>query len=86
MTEVRFKPAFIRQYKKLSKALRQEIREKILLFQDNPRHSMLKTHALKGRLKGSMSFSVNYRYRIVFEWEEKDAAVLLAVGDHSVYG
>lgn len=85
MIKVLYKPAFIRQYKKLPEALREEIKEKIGLFREDPSHLFLKSHKLKGKLKGFLSFSVNYEYRIVFEYETKNTVVLLAVGDHEVY-
>jgi len=85
MLEIRYKPSFVRQYKKMSKALQEEIKEKIELFRQNSNHSFLKTHKLKGRLQSFQSFSVNYEYRIIFEYESKNTAVLLAVGNHDVY-
>lgn len=83
--EVQFTPSFIRQLKKLPKALQQEAVEKINLFKQDPQHAMLKTHKLKGKLKDRYSFSVNYQTRIVFRHLNKNTAVLLAVGDHDVY-
>ncbi|MEK7528600.1 MAG: type II toxin-antitoxin system mRNA interferase toxin, RelE/StbE family [Patescibacteria group bacterium] len=85
MIEVLYKPSFVRQYKKLPDALREEVKEKITLFKKEPDHQFLKTHKLKGPLKGFYSFSVNYEYRVVFEYESKKTAVLLAVGNHDVY-
>lgn len=85
MITVLYKPTFIRQYKKFSSALQLEVKEKIELFRTDPKHSFLKTHKLKGRLKGFWSFSVNYEYRIVFQYESKNSAALLAIGTHDVY-
>lgn len=85
MLEILYKPTFIRQYKKLPLGLQEEIKEKLSLFAKNPKHPFLKTHKLKGRLKKFYSFSVNYEYRIVFMFESKTSAVMLAVGDHDVY-
>ena len=82
---VSFKPSFVRQAKKLPPALREEVLEKIELFQKRSRHSEVRVHKLHGQLAGPSSFSVNYRYRVVFEWEGPASAVLLAVGDHAVY-
>ena len=84
--EVAYKPSFLRQFKKLPKDLQSEAKEKITLFKEVSNHESLRVHALKGELRGYHSFSVNYKYRIVFEWERKgQVAVLMSIGDHSVY-
>ncbi|MCF7812371.1 type II toxin-antitoxin system mRNA interferase toxin, RelE/StbE family [Candidatus Gracilibacteria bacterium] len=85
MLEIVYKPTFVRQYKKFPKALRQEMKEKIELFRTDPKHSFLKVHKLHGKLKDFYSFSVNYEYRIVFEYESKKRIALLTVGNHDVY-
>lgn len=83
--ELYYKPSFIRELKKLPLPLQIEAKEKIILFQKNSEHSFLKTHKLKGRLSGRYSFSVNYAYRIVFNYVPNNQAVLLAIGDHDIY-
>lgn len=85
MIALLYKPTFIRQYDQLQEELQEEVKERIRLFQKTPRHRSLRTHKLKGPLRGFLSFSVNYKYRIVFQWENRCTAVLLAVGDHDVY-
>ena len=84
MVRILYKPAFVRAYKKLPTDLQDEIKEKIEIFKKNPNASNLKVHKLKGRLKDFWSFSVNYRYRIIFI-KERENYVLLVVGDHDVY-
>jgi plasmid maintenance system killer protein len=32
-----------------------------------------------------LSCSVNYRYRIIFEWDDPNTIAVLSVGDHDVY-
>jgi len=83
--QVFFKPAFVRNYAVLLPELQEEVREKIALFKNSRNHKKLKVHKLKGRLRGRYSFSVNYRYRIVFVYLSKKEVVLLAIGDHDVY-
>jgi mRNA-degrading endonuclease YafQ of YafQ-DinJ toxin-antitoxin module len=84
--EVAFKPSFVRQLKKLPTLLKEEVIEKIELFKNEASHPVLKIHKLHGDLKEYFSFSVNYRYRIVFTWEIKNkSAIFVAVGDHEVY-
>jgi plasmid maintenance system killer protein len=83
--EIKFKPNFVRQFNKLEEELKSEILEKISLFKKIKNHKTLKVHKLKGKLKNRYSFSVNYKYRIVFIYENKNEAIFLAIGDHQVY-
>lgn len=82
---IRFKPSFVRDFKKLSDEIQGEAFEKIERFKDDENHSKLKVHKLNGKLKNSYSFSVNYSHRIVFEYEEKNVVVFLAIGTHDIY-
>lgn len=82
---VKFAPSFVRAYKRLPIKLQEEIKERIALFECDPKHPYLKTHTLKGALEGRGSFSVNYKYRIVFMHQSRETAVLLIVGDHDAY-
>lgn len=84
---VHSKPSFLRALKKLHPALQEEALEKIELFGNTKNHKQLKVHKLKGELKNRHSFSVNYQYRILFQYldKTKKEAVLLIIGDHDVY-
>lgn len=84
--DVAYSPSFVRQFKALDPALQEEVLEKIALFRERKNHPYLKVHKLQGRLAGRYSFSVNYRFRIVFSYRSKKEAVFLAIGDHTVYG
>jgi mRNA-degrading endonuclease YafQ of YafQ-DinJ toxin-antitoxin module len=84
--EVAFAPQFKRQFKKLSPPLKEEVSEKIKLFRDIKNHATLRVHTLKGHLQDRLSFSVNYHYRIIFEWEVKNkSAIFLTIGKHIIY-
>jgi len=82
---VGYATSFVRQYKKLPAPLKVETKEKIALFVSDPNHSFLKVHKLRGAFKRCYSMSVNYSYRIVFEYRGAENVVLLAVGDHNIY-
>ena len=69
----------------LEAALVAEVLEKIELFKAPENHEALKVHKLKGKFSDCYSFSVNYKFRIVFEYSGKRQATLLLVGDHDVY-
>lgn len=82
---IEFKPRFIRQYNSLEPALKDEVREKVALFKDSENHKSLRIHKLHGHLKKYLSFSVNYRYRIIFEWLSDDTAGFISIGTHAIY-
>jgi plasmid maintenance system killer protein len=82
MLEILYAPNFVRMYKGLHVGLKTEVREKIDLFRYKKNHILLKVHKLKGSLKNTYSFSVNYQIRVVFEYEDKNTVNLLYIGDH----
>jgi mRNA-degrading endonuclease YafQ of YafQ-DinJ toxin-antitoxin module len=82
---IRYKPSFVREFKKLPVELQEEALERIDLFKDVENDKKLKVHKLKGRLADLYSFSVTYSHRIVFSFESKKAVVFLAIGDHDIY-
>lgn len=53
------------------------------LLEINPHHPSLRLHALKGKLEGLCSVSINLKYRITLEMiiTEKEI-ILVNVGDH----
>ena len=83
--KIRFKPSFIRDFKKLPLELQEEAKERITLFKDTKNHERLKVHKLKGKLKDFQSFSVTYSHRIVFNYESNDVVVFIAIGTHDIY-
>lgn len=83
--EVSYTPGFVRQFKKLSTDLQDEIIEKISLFKQTKNHRQLKVHALSGKFLGYHSFSVNFAYRIIFEYVTKTNVALIKTGDHDIY-
>jgi mRNA-degrading endonuclease YafQ of YafQ-DinJ toxin-antitoxin module len=86
MLEVKYTPHFIRMFNALSTDLQDEILERIEDFKDPQNHSRLRVHPLKCRLKGRWSFSVNYDFRVVFEYKNrKSVAECWAVGNHDIY-
>ncbi len=53
------------------------------LLSSNPHHPALRLHALKGRVEGLFSVSINMKFRITLEMivTEKEI-ILINVGDH----
>ena len=77
---------FAREYKKLPDYIKDIAEEQEALFRKDPFNPRLKTHKLKGRLSGFLSFSIDYKYRIIFEFsKDKNTIYFHAVGDHDIY-
>ncbi len=85
MLRIIFSEKFISQFEALHPKLQKLAEKKIGLFKGNPRHSSLKTHKLNGVLANYLSFSVDHKVRVVFEYGKKDTVHFLKIGDHDVY-
>jgi len=75
---------FSRNFKKLTKRnneLRQKIKEKIKLFEKNPRYPSLHLHKLIGKETESWSISIEADLRIVLQYV-KDGILLIDIGKH----
>ncbi|TEU17755.1 MAG: type II toxin-antitoxin system mRNA interferase toxin, RelE/StbE family [Anaerolineales bacterium] len=63
----------------------EDIQAALKLLAEDAFHPQLRTHKLKGRLKGSWSCSARYDLRIVFrfvQYEGTEAILLETVGTH----
>ena len=78
-------PISIFVLKTIEKKLQDEVIEKIELFKNPENHQQLKVHKLHGQFKNCYSFSVNYKYRVLFSYVNATEVNILAVGDHDVY-
>lgn len=86
MPEIYFSKKFIKQYQLLWKNQAKQAKklEKLLeIFVQNPRHPILKTHALGGKLQGKFAFWVSWDLRVVFEWLDKKSVRFLVLGTHN---
>ena len=79
-------PRFERSYKRLPLDVKKEAEKKTAVFLKDWKDPRLKTHKLKGDLTGLWSFSINQKYRIIFEFSGKDTAHFHTVGGHEIYG
>ena len=77
-------PRFARSFRRLSTTLKTRAIEREKVFRVNPFDSSLDTHKLHGKLKKQWSFSIDRRFRVVFEFYGKDV-IFLDIGDHSIY-
>lgn len=76
---------FAREYKKLPREIKIQAEKKEKIFRQNPFDPRLKTHKLSGKLKDFWSFSIGYKYRIIFEFKDKDIVHFHSAGNHDIY-
>jgi len=75
---------FAKEYKKLPRKIKLIAEKKEKIFRKDPFDPRLKTHKLSGRLKDFYSFSIDYQYRIIFEFADKEVW-FHSVGTHEIY-
>ena len=83
--EIYYSSKFEREYRALPKRVKIVAEEKEMLFKDDPHDPRLRTHKLRGPLRGYWAFSINNTYRIIFEFADRHTAWFHSVGDHSIY-
>ena len=77
--------SFKKSYKKKisnSNLLKNSFWNSLDIFNKNPFDKKLRTHKLSGELKGNWAFSINYSYRIVFEFIDENTILLIDIGTH----
>ena len=85
MNKLIWTPHFIKSAKKYIKNYPENtslFKERIKMLEENVFDRSLRTHKLKGQLKGFYSASINYSHRIVFQLEEDDKVILTNIGSH----
>ncbi len=90
MRNIEWTPKSVRAFKRLirkSPQLRPWIEKTLRQLMENPFHPSLRTHKLIGDLSSVWSCSVDYSYRLLFEFVENpesdlDSILLLNIGSH----
>ncbi len=83
--EIEYTPSFLRTFKRLNPRLQEEIEDTLEKLKYSTNHEKLKVYKLNGRLKSFYSCSVNYKYRIIFEFKKNKILLIINSGDHSIY-
>lgn len=76
---------FEKAFKGLPAGIKKQAVAKEKIFRKDCFDKRLKTHKLKGKFENYWAFSINYSYRILFKFTEKNAVGFVDIGDHSIY-
>ncbi|HAO11662.1 MAG TPA: type II toxin-antitoxin system mRNA interferase toxin, RelE/StbE family [Planktothrix sp. UBA8407] len=89
MRRIAWTPKSLRSYKRLIRQnpqLRVAIEETLRKLATDPFHPTLKTHKLSGEFDGIWSSSIDYHYRILFDFivvnDSENTILLLNIGNH----
>ena len=80
-----YSPEFLRRYNGLPKQVKEKAEKREEIFLSNPFDRRLKTHKLSGELNGFWVFSVDFKYRIIFKFEDSNKVRFYTIGGHSIY-
>jgi len=83
--KIYYSSKFYKEYRKLPKEIKIQAEKQEKVFRQDPFDPKLKTHHLTGKLKGFWTFSINYQYRIIFEFSGKNIIWFHSVGTHDIY-
>ena len=71
----------LKKIKRKQPQLLREIRKQLKIFEENPRHTSLKTHKLKGNLRSTWSIFIEENKRMLYFVEDEEA-VFFSIGNH----
>lgn len=83
--DIFYSSRFQHEYSRLPLEIKNQAKKKENFFRKNPFDPRLKTHKLGGKLSEVWAFSVDNRYRIIFEFLKGGKIIFYAIGDHSLY-
>lgn len=83
--KITYSPYFKKVFKKIPQEIKKLAVEKEKIFRNNPFDQKLKTHKLHGKIDDCWAFSVNYSYRIIFEFRENEEIWFHNIGNHDIY-
>ena len=82
---IHYAKKFIKELRRLPKAVIRIAIRKEEIFRSNPLHPSLKLHELHGILTGIWSISVTGGYRIIFERMHNGDVLFISIGKHDIY-
>lgn len=80
--KIDYSHSFKKDYKKLSLKLRNQLRERLLLFRENQFNPLLNNHSVHHPYDGCQSINISGDVRALFEIN-KDSALFIRIGTHS---
>lgn len=83
--KITYSSHFAKAFKALPKKIKGQAIQREKIFRKDCFDTRLKSHKLKGKLIKYWSFSINYSYRILFEFQDNGEVSFIDIGTHSIY-
>lgn len=83
--KIYYSSKFLKEYKHLPIKIKLLAEKKETIFRKDPFNPKLKTHKLSGKLNEYYSFSIDFQYRIIFEFAKENIIWFHSVGTHEIY-
>ena len=83
MLEITYTERFQKNYKKLSAIEKNQFKNKLAIFSENPFHPSLRTKRIKGTDE-LFEFSVNMNIRVIWFYEGDLLVALVDIGYHDI--
>jgi mRNA interferase YafQ len=80
---IRFHRNFDKSYKKLKISENKKIKEKLLLFIQNPYHPLLNNHPLKGKYLDYRSINISGDLRAIYKLVSDNEVIFVEIDSHS---
>ena len=80
--EILYADEFVKQFRRLPKAMQRRALKQELIFKENPIHPSLNTEKLSPHIKQLWSIRVDRKYRIIFRYHSNSHVYFLAIGAH----
>ena len=81
--KIRFHKNFEKQYKKLKKKEQEKVQQRLALFLENPYHSQLNNHPLKGKYTDYRSINIAGDLRAIYKYISENECIFVVIDSHS---
>jgi mRNA interferase YafQ len=78
-----FHKSFEKQYRKLSNKIKLKVKERNLLFVEDPYNPILNNHALHGKYMGYRSINITENMRVIYKFLDKNTVLFSEIGIHN---
>ena len=82
--QIEYSKKFIKEFKKCPPKIKVAFKNKLKIFVNDPRNSILNNHKLSGKLKKYRSININADWRVIFQEMTKEKTMyFVVIGTHS---